>query len=133
MKPVSAERLHFSNFNVSDRTKILAEDCLDSIKHILPSSASIHAVLEKLRSSSFEAKIGIYVWQNYIFSRSRGANPVLSLESAKRKILKKVSELHDRHYGTKRRSLEKIEELECADFNFDNDVMKTAATLTEIL
>ncbi len=129
MEAISQSDLEFSNFNVKTQTKNLAEDCLDSIKHILPEDASIHAVLQRKAPRLFETKIGINLWHKYIFCKSTGLNPNISLQNAKRKILRQVSDLRNRKFAQKRHLTTKESNLETAQ----DEAMEVAATLSEIL
>jgi hypothetical protein len=134
MKAASANQLEFSNFSVKTQTKNLAEDCLDSIKHVLPATASIRAVLQRKAPRLFETKIGINIWHKYIFCKSTGLNPAVSLQNAKRKILRQIKDLRNRKFADKRHhsSPRDLEFLQNEDNQYEH-IQDTAATLAEIL
>lgn len=135
MKTVLADHVEFSNFTVKTQTQNLAEDCLDSIKHVLPSTASIHASLQRKAPRLFETKIGINIWQKYIFCKSTGLNPNVSLQNAKRKIMRQIMDLRHRKFGEKKHHgrPEMNSFSESMDQEQYDDTQDTAASLKEIL
>ena len=128
MKSVQLSELEFLNFEAKTPTMNLAKNCLDSIKTNLPRNASVHAILNRKASRSFETKIDIDLWQQHVFCKSMGLNPKESLQNAQRKILRQISHLRDERLNYLNRS--HLEELTVEG---NDQAREIAATLSEIL
>ena len=72
------------------------EDFAESLN--LPATARVRATLVKKAARTFETKIEVAVWRNSIFCHAIAETPEMSLQMAKRKIARLVSDLHDRKF-----------------------------------
>ena len=68
----------------------------------LPTDAQVKASLTKKSPRIFETKIAVSLWRQSIFCRAIAQSPVASLQMAKRKIARLVSDLHDRKFVTQK-------------------------------
>ncbi len=85
------------------------EDFTDSLN--LPDEASVHATLTKKSPRVFETKVEISLWHESIFCSAIAHNPFSSLNMARRKIIRLVSDLHDRKFVTRKHAKPKIAKL----------------------
>ena len=75
----------------------------------LPENAQLNATMMKKSPREFETRIELNIWHNRIFCHSVADTPAASLQIAKRKISRLVSDLHDRKSASKKRTKLKIE------------------------
>ena len=75
----------------------------------LPENAQVHATLVKKAARAFETKIEVSVWRNSIFCHAIAETPEMSLQVAKRKMTRLVSDLHDRKRVSQKHQKPKFE------------------------
>ena len=92
------------NKNQKAHTQVrnINEEFTDSLN--LPANAQVHASLTKKSPRLFETKIAVSLWRQSIFCRAIAQNPIVSLQMARRKLARLVSDLHDRKFITQKHS-----------------------------
>lgn len=88
------------NTKVHAQSRNMTQEFTDSLN--LPETARVHASLTKKAPRIFETKIGVSLWRQSIFCRAIAESPIVSLQIARRKITRLVSDLHDRKFVTQK-------------------------------
>ncbi len=103
----SASHKFIGSKSIQAQLRNINEDFADSLN--LPENAHVHATLVKKAARAFETKIEVSVWRNSIFCRALAETPEMSLQVAKRKIARLVSDLHDRKFVSQKHQKPKLE------------------------
>ena len=93
--------------NFQTQTRNVNQEFTDALN--LPDNAHVQAKLTKKSPRVFETKVIISLWRESIFCRAIAKSPRLSLNLAKRKIVRLVSDLHDRKFVTRKHMKPKFE------------------------
>ena len=93
--------------SIQTQTRNVNQEFTDGLN--LPDNAHVQAKLTKKSPRVFETKVMISLWRESIFCKAIAKSPILSLSLAKRKIVRLVSDLHDRKFVTRKHMKPKFE------------------------